>query len=210
MADVSPENNIQRVSLEFFDPAGRRAALDGRVVAISRDAMRLDLPASEGALALRRGLELRVRLHDPHGDLRFMAAIVDLAMGSSVELRIQLPDHFSQLQARRFRRFDARLSAVCTRIDAGGVAREPYQVQTWEIGGKGAGVLAPCAVSPGTVLLFDVELPGLGRCRTRAEVRFSRPVDGGEYQWGVEFTRIEAPDLERLSTFLSGLESRVG
>ncbi len=209
MADVSPDG-IQRVSLEFFDSAGRRTALEGRLVAISKGAMRLDLPASEAALALRRGLELRVRLHDPHGDLRFMAPVVDVAMGSSLELKIQLPDHFSQLQSRRFHRYDARLPAHCTRLDATGIAREHYQVETWEIGGKGAGIVGPCNVSPGTVLQFDVELPSVGRCRARSEVRFSRATSGGSFQWGIEFTRIEAPDLERLSAFLGALETRVG
>jgi hypothetical protein len=209
MADVSPDS-IQRVSLEFFDAAGRRATLEGRVVAISKDAMRLDLPPSEGALALKRGLELRVRLRDPHGDLQFVAVVNDLAMGSSVELWIRLPDHFAQLQARRFRRFDARLPAQCTRIDRAGIAREQYQVHTLEIGGKGAGILGSCGVAPGTIFLFDVDLPNVGHCQARAEVRFSHPASDGSYQWGLEFTRLEAPDLERLSEYLSALEARVG
>jgi hypothetical protein len=207
MDPVGPDTS-QRVSLEFFDGAGRRVGLEGRVAAQSRGTMCLDLPVGEAALGLVRGLQLQIRLHDPHGDLRFMAGVIDVAMGSSVEVRIQLPDPFDQLQARRFRRFEVLLPARCTRIDASGVAREQYQVQMWEIGGKGAGILAPCGVPSGTVLQFEVALPDLGPCFARAEVRFSRAVQVDQYQWGVEFTRLEAADLERLSTFLRGLEKR--
>jgi PilZ domain len=207
MDPLGPDGG-QQVSLEFFDPAGRRLALEGRVVAQSSGAMRLELQASEEALRLTRGVQLQLRLHDPHGDLRFMASVIDVAMGSSVEVRVRLPEHFDQLQARRFRRFDARLPARCTRVDGNGVLCEQYQVETWEIGGKGAGLFGPCAMPSGTVLQFEVHLPELGACLARAEVRYSKPLPGASYQWGIEFTRMEAPDLERLSSFLHKLETK--
>ncbi len=208
MDPVGPEGS-QRVSLEFFDGAGKRLGLDGRVASQSRGALCLELPVGDAALGLVRGQQLQVRLHDPHGDLRFMAGVLDVAMGSSVEVRVQLPDPFDQLQARRFRRFEVLLAARCTRLDAAGVAREQYDVRIWEIGGKGAGVYAPCSVQPGTALQFEIALGDLGQCFARAEVRFSRAVGAKErYQWGVEFTRLEAADLERLSAFLRALEQR--
>src|SRR4030067_31141 len=108
---MEPEGPVgsQRVSLEFFDGAGRRVGLEGRVASQSRGAMCLDLPVGEAALGLVRGLQLHGR-------------------------------------------------------------RAQAQVQMWEIGGKGAGVYAPCSVQPGTALQFEIAFPDLGPCLARAEV----------------------------------------
>lgn len=191
---VTGETKTIRVSARL---PNTQMCYEGTLEHASREGLVVNLNQGELPRGLRTGVSLLLTIQSTEATYELMTQLRNI-QGTQLELQVISPP--KRLDRRRTKRYPVNLQ-VCL-LPPGqqdSSAREEWQVRAVNISRNGMRLIVPQKIAVGTVVevcfaLLNAEQP----VRARAEVRYTKPLNDGQWAIGVRFVDLARTDAHWL------------
>jgi len=195
----------QLVTVELVDAEGRHAVFEARLETVASNELTVVLSGGTTA-AVPPSAGAGVFVSGASGDgLHYFEAKVLEASGEPLRLRLAVLNDVQSCQRRQFVRLAMHLPITCVLLDETEQPHETCSAFTFDVGGKGAGLLADRPLPVGRRVRFKLDLEKWGRLSGLGVVRRSVLTlgeQGPQYRVAVEFMDLSNTDQARIFSYL--------